>query len=97
MRRNGVSVSLGVERRMVREEELGRTAVIVAINDQLVAVLGIADTVKPEAHLTVYCLKQQGLDVVLLTGQSQSIIEWGSVIFGLLCRSSLAIAKFRLA
>ena len=70
---------------MVREEELGRTAVIVAINDQLVAVLGIADTVKPEAHLTVYCLKQQGLDVVLLTGQSQSIIEWGSVIFGLLC------------
>ena len=85
MRRNGVSVSLSVERRMVREEELGRTAVIVAINDQLVAVLGIADTVKPEAHLTVYCLKQQGLDVVLLTGQSQSIIEWGSVIFGLLC------------
>ena len=84
MRRNGVSVSLSVERRMVREEELGRTAVIVAINDQLVAVLGIADTVKPEAHLTVYCLKQQGLDVVLLTGQSQSIIEWGSVIFRLL-------------
>jgi P-type Cu+ transporter len=71
MRRNGVELSMGVERRMVREEELGRTAVLVAINHQLLAVLGIADTVKPEAHLTVYSLKQQGLDVVLLTGQQK--------------------------
>jgi len=68
MRRNGVSVSAGVEKKLVREEELGRTAVLAAVNGRLAAVLGIADTLKPEAHLTVYCLKQQGLHVVLLTG-----------------------------
>ena len=37
----------------------------------LVAMLGIADTVKPEAHLTIHSLKARGLDVVLLTGKSQ--------------------------
>ncbi len=72
MRRNGVEVGEGVERKLLREEELGRTAVLVSISGQLVAVLGIADTVKPEAHLTVYCLKQQGLDVVLLTGKQST-------------------------
>jgi hypothetical protein len=34
MRRNGVSVSEGVERKMMREEELGRTAVLVSIREQ---------------------------------------------------------------
>merc|ERR1719490_75652 len=71
MRRNAVGVSAEVEERMEREEEQGRTAVLVAVEGRVLAILGIADTVKPEANLTVFTLKARGLDVVLLTGDNK--------------------------
>lgn len=38
---------------------------------ELVAVVGVADTVKPEAALTVFSLQKRGLDVILLTGDNK--------------------------
>ena len=60
-----------VESKLSREEELGRTAVVMAVEGRVLAVLGIADTVKPEANLTVFTLKKAGLDVILLTGDNK--------------------------
>ncbi|KAM3956198.1 copper-transporting ATPase 1-like, partial [Aphomia sociella] len=71
MTRNGVSVPRTVQEALQEDEELGRTAVLAAIDDQLVCILGIADEVKPEAHLAVYCLKKMGLQVCLLTGDNR--------------------------
>merc|ERR1711981_555076 len=59
------------DEKMKKQEELGHTALLVAIDGNLVGVVGISDTVKPEAHLTVYSLKKMGLDVVLLTGDNK--------------------------
>lgn len=71
MVRNGVEVWGQVEAKMAREEEMGRTAVVLAVEGRIMLVIGVADTVKPEASLTVYTLKKAGMEVVLLTGDNK--------------------------
>uniref|UniRef100_T1JC88 P-type Cu(+) transporter n=1 Tax=Strigamia maritima TaxID=126957 RepID=T1JC88_STRMM len=71
MMRNGISVEDDINEVMEENEEKGQTAVLCAINGVLIAILAVADTVKSEAHLTVYTLKKKGMDVILLTGDNK--------------------------
>ncbi|KAM6151720.1 copper-transporting ATPase 1 isoform 2-T2 [Rhynchocyon petersi] len=70
MIRNGLIISNEVDESMTEHERKGRTAILVAVDDELCGLIAIADTVKPEAELAVHILKSMGLEVVLMTGDN---------------------------
>lgn len=70
MRRNALQVRADVDEAMMEHERRGRTAVLVAVDNELCAMVAIADTVKPEAELAVHVLSAMGLEVVLMTGDN---------------------------
>ncbi|XP_034037135.1 copper-transporting ATPase 1 [Thalassophryne amazonica] len=70
MRRNALHITPDVDEAMIEHERRGRTAVLVAVDDVLCAMIAIADTVKPEAELAVHTLTNMGLEVVLMTGDN---------------------------
>jgi Cu+-exporting ATPase len=48
-----------------------RTVLYAAIDGQVAAVLGLADEIRPTSRAAVQTLQQQGIEVVLLTGDNQ--------------------------
>ena len=54
-----------------RLEENGATVIHVAMDGTLAGLLAISDQIRPEATRTVERLKAMGMDIVLLTGDSQ--------------------------
>uniref|UniRef100_A0A1A8J3V2 P-type Cu(+) transporter n=1 Tax=Nothobranchius kuhntae TaxID=321403 RepID=A0A1A8J3V2_NOTKU len=70
MRRNGLQIRRDIDEAMIEHERRGRTAILVAVDNELCAMIAIADTVKPEAKLAVDTLTSMGLEVVLMTGDN---------------------------
>lgn len=70
MRRNCLQIRPDIDEAMTDHERRGRTAVLVAVDNLLCAMIAIADTVKPEAELAVHTLTNMGLEVVLMTGDN---------------------------
>lgn len=70
MRRNCLQIRPEIDEAMTDHERRGRTAVLVAVDNLLCAMIAIADTVKPEAELAVHTLTNMGLEVVLMTGDN---------------------------
>ncbi len=51
---NKPEISEEIDREMTALEDEGQTVFLCAVNGQLVCTLSVADTIKPEATLTVY-------------------------------------------
>jgi Cu+-exporting ATPase len=58
-----------------RLEYLGKTAVWLAVNGEMQALMGIADAIKPNSVKVVQALEKLGLEVVMLTGDNHRTAE----------------------
>jgi Cu2+-exporting ATPase len=74
METDGVDLD-GLAARRAEVAAGGRTAVIVAVDGQAVAVLGIADAPRPTSQAAVRALHDLGVEVVMLTGDNQVTAE----------------------
>ncbi|XP_063734174.1 copper-transporting ATPase 2 isoform X2 [Eleginops maclovinus] len=71
MKRNGHHIGADVDAAMSSHETKGQTAILVAIEGVLCAMLAIADTVKAESALAVHTLNSMGIEVVMITGDNR--------------------------
>jgi Cu+-exporting ATPase len=69
--RDNLEINAEVEEYLRAIENDGNTAIFASINDKVCAVLGIADELKEEAVASVLYLKDMGLDVWMVTGDSK--------------------------
>ena len=91
MRENSVFVSDNLLQIVDEFESRQETAVLVAIEGKVVAIISISDPIKPEAKIAIQALKSMGVDVYLLSGDNrktvQSVAE--AVGFGKKCFSEV--------
>jgi Cu+-exporting ATPase len=67
----GINVSMEAETIMVGMELQAQTALACAVDDRLVAIIGLAELVKPESSSLVAELRRQGMSVWMCTGDNQ--------------------------
>lgn len=60
-----------IENDLGQMEEKGNTTILVAINDEITAAIGIADTIKDGSQKAIETLHKMGLEVIMVTGDNQ--------------------------
>lgn len=71
----GHTIHPEVEQRLTELEQEGKTAMLVGCNNQLIGIVAVADTLKPEAKEAVAALAREKVKVVLLTGDNRRTAE----------------------
>ncbi len=65
-----IPLSNETEAKMKSYEEDGKTAMIVAVDNKIIGVVAVADTVKPESKSAIAALKKMGVEVWMVTGDN---------------------------
>ncbi|QTD41010.1 heavy metal translocating P-type ATPase [Sporosarcina sp. Te-1] len=66
---------LNIESTMSNMENEGKTAMLIAVNQQLAGIVAVADTVKETSEAAIERMQALGLDVILLTGDNKQTAE----------------------
>lgn len=75
LRRLGATLPPGLESAMNRAGERGRTAVLLVEGTTPLAVFAVADQIRPESFDAVQRLHENGIEVVMLTGDARPVAE----------------------
>lgn len=70
MTESGVTISTEVERFVVELEESAKTGILVAYDETLIGVLGVADPLKREAVVVIEGLMKMGVKPIMVTGDN---------------------------
>ena len=82
LKREGVDPA-AAEETLTRLEAEGKTAMLVAANGVLAGVIAVADTLKPEAKETITALRNEGVQVIMLTGDNKRTAEAIARVLGI--------------
>ncbi|HWQ44581.1 MAG TPA: heavy metal translocating P-type ATPase [Methanosarcina barkeri] len=69
MEENGISIK-EMETKMREFEEKGKTAMLVALENENIGLIAVADTLKENSREAVETLKKMGIEVVMITGDN---------------------------
>jgi Cu+-exporting ATPase len=70
MREQGIDYTK-FEKQLVKFEQEGKTAMLIAIGSEIAGVVAVADTVKETAKEAIEQIKKQGIEVYMLTGDNE--------------------------
>ncbi|MDZ5473886.1 heavy metal translocating P-type ATPase [Bacillus sp. 31A1R] len=74
MRKNNINIDHALPK-MESLEASGKTAMLIAINNQYAGMVAVADTIKDTSKQAIKRLKEMGLEVVMITGDNQRTAE----------------------
>ncbi len=74
MAERGISTD-GIEARITELEDQGKTAMLMAVDGQLEAILAVADTVKESSREAIAELQGMGIEVYMITGDNRRTAE----------------------
>ena len=71
MREQNITLLEDIEMKMEQLERDGKTAMLIAVDDQLAGIIAVADTVKETSEEAIERMHQLGLEVIMLTGDNE--------------------------
>lgn len=74
MQREGVDFA-GFDADLARLQQQGKTPLLVAIDGQIAAVIGVADPIKPGAVTALAALRAEGVSVAMITGDAKGTAQ----------------------
>ncbi|MBT2692364.1 MULTISPECIES: heavy metal translocating P-type ATPase [Bacillaceae] len=74
MHKNSIVIDTALNR-MEKLEGEGKTAMLIAVNDNLAGIIAVADTVKETSAKAIKHLKNMGIEVIMITGDNKLTAE----------------------